>query len=98
MKRVELSDQVRSFVRSRAPEPRKQLRNALRDLARERGEIKQLEGALKDYFRLRVAGYRIVFAYSANGRAIRCLFVERRNIVYEIFEQVVRSQFLARKK
>jgi mRNA-degrading endonuclease RelE of RelBE toxin-antitoxin system len=94
MRRVELSDQVRRFVRSRAPEPRKQLRNALRDLARERGEIKHLEGPLKDYFRLRVGGYRIIFQYTRTGKVIQCVFAERRDIVYEIYEKLIHSRLL----
>ena len=48
MKRVEISGQVRRFMRSLAPEPRRELRAALRQLARERGNIKHLEGPLKD--------------------------------------------------
>jgi mRNA-degrading endonuclease RelE of RelBE toxin-antitoxin system len=94
MKRVEISDQVRGYVRSRAPEPRKQLRAALRDLARECGDIKTLEGPLKDYFRLRVGSYRIIFQYARSGRVIQCVFAERRNIVYEIFEQLIRVRLL----
>jgi len=92
MRRVEISDQVRRFVRSRAPESRKQLRAALRDLARERGDIKRLEGPLKDYFRLRVRGYRIIFQYSRSGKVIQCIFGERRDIVYEIFEKLIHAR------
>ena len=94
MKRVEISGQVRAFIRSRAPEPRKQLRVALRDLTRERGDIKHLEGPLKDHFRLRVGSYRIIFQYSQSGKVIQCLFAERRNIVYEIFEKLIHSRLL----
>jgi mRNA-degrading endonuclease RelE of RelBE toxin-antitoxin system len=73
-----------------APEPRRQLRAALRDLARERGDIKHWEGPLKDYFRLRIRDYRIVFQYAQKGKSIQCVFAERRELIYEIFERLIR--------
>jgi len=94
MRRIEISAQVRSFVQSGAPEPRKQLRAALRDLARERGDVEYLEGPLKDYFRLRVGAYRIIFQYSPSGKIIRCIFAERRDIIYEIFEKLLHARLL----
>jgi len=96
MKRVEVSSQVASFIRSRAPEPRQQLRLALRQLAAERGEIKSLEGRLKNYFRLRVGNYRIVFRYSNSGKIIQCIFAESRDLVYELFEQLMHARLLGR--
>jgi len=47
--RVRLSAQVIDFVRSQAPEPRHRLRRALRNLARDVGDLKPLEGPLQDY-------------------------------------------------
>ncbi len=82
--RVEVSTQVADFVKRLPPEPRRLLRRALRDLAKEKGDIKPLEGPLDGYCRLRVAGYRVVFSYAASGR-IQCVFAERRSIVYEVF-------------
>ncbi len=94
--RVELSEQVVRFVASRSPEPRAVLRTALRALARERGDIRALEGPLENYHRLRVGGYRIIFAYKVSGkrRAIRCIFAERRSAVYETFQQLLRKHLL----
>ncbi len=92
--RVEISDQVRRFVRSLAPDPRKELRAALRDLARERGDIKYLEGPLKDYVRLRVRDYRVVFQYSRNRKVIECVFAERRDLIYEVFEKLIHARLL----
>jgi mRNA-degrading endonuclease RelE of RelBE toxin-antitoxin system len=97
MKRIEISGQVASFIRGRAPEPRRRLRLALRQLSRERGEIKPLEGRLKDYFRLRVGDYRIVFRYSASGKTIQCIFAERRHLVYDLFERLLHARLLGRK-
>jgi mRNA-degrading endonuclease RelE of RelBE toxin-antitoxin system len=96
MKRVEISDQVHQFIRSLAPEPRKELHAALRDLARERGDIKHLEGPLKDYFRLRVRDYRIIFQYARKGKAIQCVFAERRDLIYEVFEKLIHARLLSR--
>ena len=95
MKRVEISGQVRRFIRSLAPEPRRELRAALRDLARERGNIKHLEGPLKDYYRLRVRDYRVIFQYGRSGETIQCVFAERRNLIYEIFEKLIHARLLS---
>ena len=94
--KVELSEQVFRFVASRAPEPRGVLRAALQALARERGDIRALEGPLEKYHRLRVGGYRIIFAYEVSGkrRTIQCIFAERRSAVYETFQQLLRKHLL----
>ena len=95
--RVELSEQVVRFVASRAPEPRAILRAALRALARERGDIRVLEGPLENYLRLRLGGYRIIFVYklTAKRRTVRCIFAERRSAVYETFQILLRNHLLA---
>src|SRR4051812_33248831 len=94
--RVEVSEQVVRFVARRSPEPGRRLREALRELARERGDIRALEGPLENYHRLRVGGYRVVFAYkiSAKRRTIQCIFAERRSVVYETFHELLRKHLL----
>jgi mRNA-degrading endonuclease RelE of RelBE toxin-antitoxin system len=94
--KVELSEQVVRFVARRAPEPRRMLREALRALARERGDIRALEGPLKDYHRLRIGGYRIIFAYriARKRRSIQCVYAERRSAVYEMFAQLLKKHLL----
>lgn len=89
---VELSEQVLNFVRSLAPEPHRALRQGLRDLADDRGDIKQLEGELSGWCRLRVKSYRIIFRYEMENhqRVARCVFAERRELVYELFSEAVR--------
>lgn len=89
--KVELSEQVVEFVRQLPPEPRRTLRRALRDLARERGDIKSLEGPLDGYSRLRVGPYRVVLSY-AKRRTIQCVFAERRSIVYELLVELLESR------
>lgn len=90
--RVRTSEQVESFVKSLAPEPRRALTRALKALAHSKGDIRQLEGALDGFARLRVAGFRVIFSSRAEGgqRIIECLFVERRAVIYELFEAELR--------
>ena len=81
--KVRVAPQVADFIRRLAPEPRRKLRQALRDLERGRGDVRALEGPLQDYGRLRVGPYRVILSYG--GRTIDCVFAERRNLVYEVF-------------
>ena len=91
--KVELEAQVVAFVRSLAPQPRRTLRRALRQLEHEEGDIHSLEGALSGFFRLRVLGYRVVFYYQVSGRrrVIRCVYAASRDIIYEVFAQQIRD-------
>jgi mRNA-degrading endonuclease RelE of RelBE toxin-antitoxin system len=91
--RVELDSQVASFVRALAPEPRKRLRAGLRGLEREKGDLKQLEADLAGYARLRVGGYRVIVRfYGGRGqRVARCVFAEKRAVVYELFAEILRG-------
>ena len=90
--KVELSEQLLNFVRALAPEPRRALRLGLRGLGDERGDIKQLEGELAGWCRLRVKSYRVIFRYEMAGsqRVARCVFAERRALVYELFAEALR--------
>ncbi len=85
--KIEVAEQVRGFISSLTPEPRRWLREALRKLADEKGDIKALDGELEGYHRLRVRNYRIIFRYDVrkNERVIRCDFAEHRGVVYEMF-------------
>ena len=89
--KIEVSEQVARWV------PRRLLREGLRGLAREQGDIKALEGPLENYFRLLIGGYRIIFAYrSGTGRlrTVQCIFAERRGAVYEVFAEMLRKHLL----
>jgi mRNA interferase RelE/StbE len=85
--KIEVSEQVLEFIRTCPPEPRRWLREALRKLAEEKGDIKALDSDLEGYHRLRVRSYRIIFRYETgrNSRKIFCAFAERRSVVYETF-------------
>jgi mRNA-degrading endonuclease RelE of RelBE toxin-antitoxin system len=89
--KVELAAQVVEFVRRQPPEPKRRLRRALRDLGRGKGDIRALEAPLDGYCRLRVGGYRIVFAYGSR-KTIQCIFAEQRSIVYELLLERLREE------
>jgi mRNA-degrading endonuclease RelE of RelBE toxin-antitoxin system len=80
-------------VRRLAPEPRHEIRLALKALAQGRGDIKPLEGPLADYSRLRVSSYRVILFYRRPNE-IECVFAERRSLVYEIFAEELRKRLL----
>ena len=90
---VRLAAQVVEFVRTRAPEPRRRLREALRGLSKEKGDIKSLQADLNGYCRLRCGSYRFVFAYRTSGsrRQIDVIFCEHRSVVYEAFSIIARQ-------
>ena len=92
--KVEMDPQVASFVRSLAPEPRKRLRRALHELEKEKGDFRQLEADLAGYVRLRVGIYRVVIRfYAQKGQRIaRCVFAERRPVVYEMYAEILRGE------
>ncbi len=66
------------------------MKRALKELAREKGDIKRLEGPLDGYCRLRVGGYRVILYYTGGG-TLECVFAERRNIVYEVFAHALQG-------
>lgn len=82
--KIELAEQVVAFAKGLAPEPRRLLTLAIKDLAKEKGDIKSLQADLEGFWRLRVKSYRVIFRY-ASGQIIRCEFVESRSVVYELF-------------
>ena len=79
---VEYSQQVLDFLRALAPEPRRVLVRAMKQLPAGRGDLKALQGELSGFWRLRVKGYRVIFRY--HQRSVRCEFAESRSIVYEL--------------
>jgi mRNA interferase RelE/StbE len=93
MAEVDVKQPVYDFIRRQAPEPRRALKRALRDLEHERGDIRSLEQALAGYYRLRVGKFRVIFRYVDAGN-IEAIFAEERSMVYEVFE----SQLLAKLK
>ena len=91
--RVELDPETADFIRSLAPEPRRRLRESLRGLEEDKGDLKQLEAELSGYVRLRVGSYRVIIRFYAERgeRVARCVFAERRAVVYELFSEILRG-------
>ena len=89
--KVEVAEQVQDFVRSLAPDPRRNLTRAIKAVAQDAGDRKLLEGKLTGYHRLRVAGYRVIYHEHPVGgaRVVSCIFAERRSVVYELFQQML---------
>lgn len=85
--KVEIERQVLRFIRSLAPEPRRTLRQALRALEGENGNIRALEAEISGFYRLRVGRYRVIFHYvqRGNARVIRCVYANHRDLIYEVF-------------
>jgi mRNA-degrading endonuclease RelE of RelBE toxin-antitoxin system len=95
--RVQLRDQVKEFIDTLAPESRKKIRLALRELEAERGNCMPLKEKLAGYYRLRIGGYRVLYRYLP-GKVIECVFAESRSLVYHLFEREVLSRLRHEKK
>ena len=91
--RVCVSRQVEGFLKSLAPEPRRALRRAMKNLADDKGDVKLLEGKLSGFSRLRAGKFRVVYEVKTVGveRVFFCLYVNYRSIVYEVLEQLLAS-------
>jgi mRNA-degrading endonuclease RelE of RelBE toxin-antitoxin system len=96
--RVVVSSRVKNFLNSLAPEPRLKLQRAIKGLADQTGDIKQLDGKLAPYWRLRVGNIRVIFEekFESGQRTIWCFFADYRATVYSVLEQLLASEFLER--
>ena len=79
------------FVGALPPDPKKKLRAGIRGLELDRGDIKDLVDDLLGYKRLRVGAFRVIYRDAfEKGRPVRkCLFAQRRDVVYELFLRMV---------
>ena len=91
--RVILRQRVKDFLQTLAPEPRRKLWRGLKDLARDKGDIKQLEGSLHPFWRLRVERMRVIYEPRAvaGERQLICFFADHRSTVYAVLEQLLVS-------
>ncbi len=83
-----LSPVVTEFLTALSPGARSEIKAALRALKMGKGDIKALDDNLEGYQRLRVGPYRVILRYRP-GRVIECVYLNRRAIVYEVFEREV---------
>jgi hypothetical protein len=89
------SAQVRDYVNSKAPEPRRALWREIKNLASWDGRenpprIRHLEDELSGYSRLRFKRDRVLFreANERGTRIIKCLHAGPRSTVYETFQEI----------
>ena len=85
--RVTLDDQPLKFIRQQAPDSRRALREALHAIEAGKRFPEPLEG----FYKLRVAGYRMVLQAvpGGSGPGFRVIFAERRSVVYVLFSQLL---------
>ena len=95
--RVIVGDRVKSFLEGLASEPRRRLWRGIKGLAKGEGDIKQLEGRLAPYWRLRVDRIRVIFDERAfrGERRLVCFYAEYRATVYSVMEQLLTSGLIA---
>lgn len=76
------------FLHKLPPEPRHAVRCAIKDLARERGDIRALTDDLEGFRRSRVGHDRVIFEYEMIGgqRTATCVYAGERRWVYETFQ------------
>ena len=91
--RVMVRQRVKDFLQTLAPEPRRQLWRGLKDLAQDKGDLKQLEGSLHPFWRLRVDRMRVIYEPRsvASERQLICFFADHRSTVYAVLEQLLAS-------
>jgi len=94
--RVVTTRQVREFLKSLAPQPRRKVWRAIKGLAAGKGDIRQLEGKLAPNWRLRVDNIRVAFyeTTSEGERQLVCFFADYRATVYLVLEQLLASGLL----
>jgi mRNA-degrading endonuclease RelE of RelBE toxin-antitoxin system len=98
--RVIVGGQVKDFLESLAPEPRRKLWRGIKTLAQDKGDTKQMEGRLSPYWRLRVDRMRVIYDQRAlkGERCVVCFFADHRATVYSVFEQLLASGLVAELK
>jgi len=94
---VEIWPQVQDFYTGLGMTYRRDTKRALTLLKKERGDIKALGDDLAGFYRLRVGPFRIIFRYR-KGRVIECVYMNRRALVYEVFEREVVERLKAGEK
>jgi mRNA-degrading endonuclease RelE of RelBE toxin-antitoxin system len=97
---VLVGEHVKTFLDSLAPEPRRKLWRGIKALAQDKGDIKQLEGRLAPYWRLRVDRIRVVYDQRTmkGERCMVCFFADYRATVYSVLEQLLASGLIAELK
>jgi mRNA-degrading endonuclease RelE of RelBE toxin-antitoxin system len=82
--KISAADPVQEWLAALPPETKKRVRAALRDLAKDKGDLKALRGELAGWCRLRVGGLRIIYRRRP-GKVIPLEYADMRDVVYENF-------------
>jgi mRNA-degrading endonuclease RelE of RelBE toxin-antitoxin system len=85
--KISASEEVAEWLSRLAPEPKRRVRVALKNLETWRGDIAPLHGELEGLYRLRIGGYRVVFRVMPR-QMIRLEYADTRDVVYEVFRQL----------
>jgi len=93
MMRIRVQQEVLDYLRKLPPQPRHAIRIAIKELAKERGDIKSLVDDLEGFHRLRVGSHRVIFEYEmiAGIRTVTCVFAGPRKWIYEVFQSRLRE-------
>ena len=89
--KISASDQVAAWLTALPPRTKKRVRAALRSLAKGKGDIKGLQGDLEGFSRLRIGGIRILHR-QVSTREIRLEYANTRDVVYEMFRQLLAEE------
>jgi mRNA-degrading endonuclease RelE of RelBE toxin-antitoxin system len=89
--------QAEAFIKSLSPEPRRAMRQAIKQLAAGKTaglDLRALEGVLRGYMRLRVLTYRVIYHVTAgrSGPTLTLLAASPRSTIYEAFEKILAEQ------
>ena len=88
--------QPEAFIKALAPEPRREVRKAIKQLGEGKTaglDLRSLEGHLQGYIRLRVRSYRVIYNVTAEGGpTLRFVAAGPRSTVYEAFEKILAEQ------
>lgn len=91
--KIKIGPRAENFIRTLSPAPKSALRQGIKGLEKDLGDLKQLEGRLAGYSRLRVRRIRVIFKVEVirGERVIFCVYANYRPVVYELFEQLLAS-------
>jgi mRNA-degrading endonuclease RelE of RelBE toxin-antitoxin system len=89
--KISASEPVQRWLLALAPDSKKRVRAALRNLKNGNGNIKSLGGELEGYCRLRIGGLRIVYSQHP-GKLILLEYADSRDVVYETFLKILNER------
>lgn len=91
--RVRVEEQVKDFLHTLAPDPRRAVWRAIKALPKNEGDTKQLEGKLAPYWRLRVGRVRVLYSIKVTEgeRRLTCFYAGHRGTIYEVVAQLLAS-------